>query len=270
MQTFRLSGFLLLLLCFSVDSKSCAIALESSADDSSVAAAPSASPALPAPKPASNEHFNVGVGVQVSTLGIGGEIALPITHRSNARFGFNAFSYSHTFDKDGVTYKGSLDMRSAQAVFDFFPFNFGFRLSPGALLYNGNKVNANASVPGGQSFTLNGASYVSDAASPVTGTGKLTFSKAAPMLLLGFGNLVPRGKRRFSMSFDIGAAYQGPPRATLALSGNACDSTALNCRAISSDPTIQSNILAEQAKINKSASPFRFSPIVSFGVGYKF
>ena len=58
---------------------------------------------------------------------------------------------------------------------------------------------------GGQSFTLNNVTYVSDAASPVTGTGKLTFYKTAPMLLLGFGNLVPRGKWRFSMSFDFGA-----------------------------------------------------------------
>jgi len=36
------------------------------------------------------------------------------------------------------------------------------------------------------------------------------------------------------------------------------------------DPSVQSNILAEQAKINKSASPFRFYPVVSFGVGYRF
>jgi hypothetical protein len=184
--------------------------------------------------------------------------------------GFNAFNYNHTFLKDGVTYKGALNLRSAEALFDIFLSRAGFHLSPGVLLYNGNKINANASVPGGQSFTLNGTTYVSDAANPVTGTGKLTFYKAAPMLLLGFGNLVPRSNRRFSVSFEAGAAYQGPPRAALALSGSACDFTGLNCRTISSDPTIQANVLAEQAKINKSASPFRFYPVVSIGVGYKF
>ncbi len=269
MQTFRLFSFLLLLLCSADISKS-APTEQSIADDTSASADASSTLGEPSPKSASREHFEVGVGVKVSTLGIGAEVALPITHRSNVRFGFNAFNYDHTFNKDGVTYKGALDLRSAEAVFDYFPFNIGFHLSPGVLLYNGNKVNANAAVPGGQSFTLNGVSYVSDAASPVTGTGKLSFYKVAPMLLLGFGNLVPRGNRRFSMSFDLGAAYQGPPRAALSLSGNACDSTGLNCRTISSDPTIQSNIQAEQAKINKSASPFRFYPVVSFGVGYKF
>jgi len=270
MQTFRVFVFLFLSACFATAARGSAVIDDSAPADNLAAARSSNSAAPPAPKSSSKEHFNVGIGVKVSTLGIGGELALPVTHRSNVRFGFNAFNYNHTFNKDGVTYKGALDLRSAQALFDIFPFTSGFHLSPGVLLYNGNKVNANALVPGGQSFTLNGTSYVSDAASPVSGTGKLTFYKAAPMFLLGFGNLVPRSDRRFSVSFEVGAAYQGPPRAALALSGNACDSTGLNCRAISSDPTIQTNILAEQAKINKSASPFRFYPVVSFGVGYKF
>lgn len=146
----------------------------------------------------------------------------------------------------------------------------GLHLSPGVLLYNGNQVTANASVPGGQTFTLSNTNYVSDVADPVRGTGKLTVYKAAPMLLLGIGNLVPRSSSHFSTSLEIGAVYQGPPLVTLNLGGSACDSTGLFCRAISSDPTIQSNIAAEQAKLNKSASPYKFYPVLSFGVGYKF
>jgi hypothetical protein len=219
-------------------------------------------------KQAAEGRIPIGVGVKVSTLGIGGEVAIAVSHRSNVRFGFNAFSYGDTFVKDGVTYKGNLDLRSAQATYDMFLLK-DFHVSPGVLFYNGNKVSANASVPGGKSFTLSNTNYVSDAADPITGTGKLTVYKAAPMLLLGIGNLVPRSKH-FSVSFEIGAAYQGPPRVTLNLSGSACDSTGLFCRSISSDPTIQSNIAAEQAKLNKSASPYKFYPVLSFGVGYKF
>jgi hypothetical protein len=270
MQTFRVFTFLFLSVCLAATSRSLAVTDDSAPGGNSAPAKSSSSTATPSPKSSSKEHLNVGVGVKVSTLGIGGELAFPVTHRSNVRFGFNAFNYNRTFTKDGVTYKGALELRSAQALFDIFPFAVALHLSPGVLLYNGNKVNANASIPGGQNFTLNGTSYLSDAANPVTGTGKLTFYKAAPMFLLGFGNLVPRSNRRFSVSFEVGAAYQGPPHAALALSGSACDATGLNCRTISSDPTIQSNIQAEQAKINKSASPFRFYPIVSFGVGYKF
>jgi len=235
--------------------------------DSAAPPAPAAAPAIPA-KESSEGRFPIGVGVKVSTLGIGGEVAVAVTHRSNVRFGFNAFSYGHTFDKDGATYTGNLDFRSAQATYDFFPLRW-LHVSPGVLLYNGNKVSANVSVPGGQTFTLSNTNYVSAAADPIAGTGKLTVYKAAPMTLIGIGNLVPRS-RHFSTSFEIGAAYQGPPRVALNLSGSACDSTGLNCRSIGSDPTIQSNIAAEQAKLNKSASPYKFYPILSFGVGFKF
>jgi hypothetical protein len=237
------------------------------AADSSAQPAPAAAPATPA-KESSEGHFPIGVGVKVSSLGIGGEVAVAVTRRSNVRFGFNAFSYGHTFDKDGATYAGSLDLRSAQATYDLFLMQW-LHVSPGVLLYNGNKVTANVSVPGGQTFTLSNTSYVSDAADPIAGTGKLTVYKAAPMVLLGIGNLVPRS-RHFSTSFEIGAAYQGPPRVALNLSGSACDSTGLFCRSVSSDPTIQSNIVAEQTKLNKSASPYKFYPVLSFGVGFKF
>jgi hypothetical protein len=227
-----------------------------------------AEPAVPA-KQSSEGRIPIGIGVKVSTLGIGGEVAVAISHRSNVRVGFNAFSYGDTFTKDGVTYKGNLNLRSAQATYDIFLFK-GLHISPGVLFYNGNQVSANASVPGGQSFSLSNTNYVSDPADPITGTGKLTVYKAAPMVLFGIGNLVPRSLRHFSTSFEIGAAYQGPPRVALNLSGSACDSTGLFCRSISSDPTIQGNIAAEQAKLNKSASPYKFYPVLSFGVGYKF
>lgn len=241
---------------------------ESSAPPASATARVAAAPPAPAKK-SSEGRIPIGVGVKVSMLGIGGELALAVSHRTNVRFGFNAFSDGPTFDKDGVTYKGNLNLRSAQATYDMFLLK-GLHLSPGVLLYNGNQVTANASVPGGRTFTLSNTNYVSAAADPVNGTGKLTVYKAAPLLLLGIGNLVPRNSSHFSTSLEIGALYQGPPRVTLNLGGSACDSTGLFCRAIRSDPTIQSNIAAEQAKLNKSASPYKLYPVLSFGVGYKF
>ena len=268
----RVAAFAVLLFLVNLSTSRLTAAMLDS-PDSSTAPAPepapaAASPATPA-KESSEGRIPVGVGLKVSTLGIGGDVAIAVSHRTNVRFGFNAFSYGHTFDKDGVTYGGTLDLRSAQATYDIFLLK-GLHVSPGVLLYNGNQVTANASVPGGQAFTLSNTSYMSDPTNPVTGSGKLTLYEAAPMLLFGTGNLVPRNSHHFSTSLEIGAAYQGPPRVALNLSGSACDSTGLFCRTISSDPTIQSNIAAEQAKLNKSASPYKFYPVLSFGVGYKF
>ena len=211
-----------------------------------------------------------GIGFTTSLLGFGGQMAMPVSRRTNVRFGFSAFNYSRSFDKDGVTYSGKLGLSSAQALFDIFPFGGGFHISPGALLYSGNQLSGNASVPGGSTFTVGGTTYMSDPANPIYGNGKLGFSKAGPMLLLGFGNLARRGEHHFVTSFDIGAVYQGVPRTTLNFAGSVCDPSGLFCNNVSADPTFQSNVVAEQAKINHSISLLRFYPVISFGFGYKF
>jgi hypothetical protein len=189
----------------------------------------------------SHSEGKVGIGVKVSSLGAGVEVAVPVMHKLNVRAGGNFISYGHTFHKDGVQYAGNLNWRSGEASVDWFPFG-GFHVSPGLLFYNGNKVTATASVPGGQSFTLNGTSYTSDATKPITGTGLVNFTKVAPKITLGFGNLIPRSGRHWSILGEVGVAYQGSPKAGLALQGRACNSG--TCVDAATDPTVQSNIAA--------------------------
>jgi hypothetical protein len=93
----------------------------------------------------------VGVGVKLSLLGVGGEAAFAVTHRTNVRVGFNAFSYGTSVGRDGITYGGNLAFRSVQATYDIFPLG-GFHLSPGVLLYNGNSISANVSAAGRRDF----------------------------------------------------------------------------------------------------------------------
>src|SRR5260370_285172 len=88
-------------------------------------AAPSA-PAAPA-KGKGEGRVPIGVGVKVSTLGIGGEVGLGLTRRSNVRVGFNAFSYGHTFGKDRVTSKGTPHLPSLPPT--YHPFLLGAFLS---------------------------------------------------------------------------------------------------------------------------------------------
>jgi hypothetical protein len=182
----------------------------------------------------------------------------------------NAFSYSHGFSIDGVSYAASLRLQSAEAHYDWFPLGGGIHLSPGLIAYNGNKVSATASVPGGQVFTLNGVQYLSDPSNPVSGSGKIELNRVAPTLMLGSGNLVRRGRKRFSVNFEVGAAYAGPPQATLNLGGGVCTSNGLICQTIASDSTVQANVAAEQRKINHDISPLRFYPLISLGFGYRF
>jgi hypothetical protein len=235
---------------------------------------PAANPAAiqPAPAAPSSHTFpsRIAVGVKVSLLGAGIEVATPVTYRTNLRFGFNAFSYGRGFSNDGISYNANLSFRSVETHFDWFPFAGSFHLSPGLMIYNGNQVTANASVGGGQQFTLNNVSYVSDAATPVTGTGKVDFNRVAPTFLLGWGNLLPRSHRHFSVPFEFGVVAAGSPKTTLNLNGFACDPTGINCLDVATNSTIQGNVTAQQNKLNTNLSFFRAYPVISLGFGYKF
>ena len=211
-----------------------------------------------------------GVGVTAGTLGVGIQGAVSVTKLSNIRGGFNAFSYSDTFNKDGVTYNGTLKLRSAQVTWDqSLPHMGGFHISPGALLYNGNAGNATASVPSGQTFSLGSTTYYSGAGNPINGTGTIGFNKAAPMVLLGFGNLLPRSSRHFGMSLEAGVVFEGSPNAKLNLAGTACATATTGCVNAATDPAVQANVQSEQTKLNNDLNPLKYYPVISLGISYK-
>jgi hypothetical protein len=222
------------------------------------------------PKESGRTAFSrVGIGVKVSTLGVGVEAATPLAEKFNVRGGFNMFRYSRAITNNGIQYNAQLQFQSAEAHLDWFPF-WGIHVSPGILFYNGNQLTATAAVPGGQTFSAGGTTYESDPATPVTGTGKLNFLRVSPSIMVGVGNLIPRNGRHYSFLFEVGGAYQGSARVALNLAGNVCDTTGTFCRAISSDPTVQANIQAQQVKIQNDVNPYRFFPVISMGVGFNF
>lgn len=210
-----------------------------------------------------------GIGVKMSSLGAGIEAASAVTRRSNVRLGFNAFDYSRDFTKDGIAYNGDLSLRSLELLYDQYLIG-PLHVSPGLLLYNGNRGTASASVPGGQPFTLGGTTFYSSRTSPVTGTGVLNLGTTAPMVLIGIGNLLPRSSRHFAVNFEAGVIFEGAPKSKLSLTGSTCDGTFTVCLPVASNPVVQSQIQAEQNKINSDVDFLRYYPVVSIGIGYKF
>lgn len=223
----------------------------------------------------SGDQGNFGFGVKAGLLGVGAEVAARVTHRTNVRAGFNVMGYSRSFNKDGVDYNGHLSFRTIEAHYDFFPWAGSFHVSPGLLAFVGDPVSARAFVPGNSSFTLGGQQYFSDPSNPATAKGKLDFNQVAPVATIGWGNLINRESKRFSIPVELGIAFQGSPKTALNFSGSVCDlpsSSGLpaNCRSVASDSTVQSHVISEQGKINHSLSPLKVWPIISVGFGYKF
>ena len=67
----------------------------------------------------------------------------------------NLFIYSSSRTTNGIPANAKLNLKSAGTAVDIYPFHKGFRISPGLLFYNANQATADASIPGGTSFTLN-------------------------------------------------------------------------------------------------------------------
>jgi hypothetical protein len=263
--------FIVMLLSFT--------AMAQQKSDSSVAAVNALSPssAVPADPPkdesavgqsktgSSLRPFTMfGMGGRASTLGMGVQFGTNLTPRSNLRVGFSSLSWWN-FDHSGISYSSNSSLKSVDVLYDYFLVN-RFRISPGVLLYFGDLLNAKASVAGGKTFDLGGVTYTSDPANPLKGTGKLTTNKVAPVLLFGYGNLVPRSKH-FSVSFDVGVAYHGAPKGGLDLTGNVCQLGV--CQSVQA-ASVQSNVQAEVRKLEHQAAPFKFWPVVSISVGYRF
>jgi len=226
----------------------------------------SVSPALAQDK---DERPKLDVAFSISSLGFGGQVAKPLARRSDIRGGFNFYSYGTDFTKDGARYAEDVDLRSVNVQYDKYLFG-GLFISGGALVWNGNKGDATVSVDGGKTFALGTKSYISDPSNPVHGSSGVRINKFAPLVTLGYGNLISKG--RIVYSIEGGVAFHGTPDATLSLNGGACIGVpaGLFCQDIGSNAGIQNDVAAQQTKINNDISGYKYYPIVQFMIGYKF
>lgn len=222
---------------------------------------------VPAASKGAGSRF--ALAFKASTLGLGPEAGVRLTRHFNMRLGFNAFDYRRHLSSDGVAYDSAFRLRSVQALVDWFPFAKSFHMSGGLLAYNGNHVSANATVPSNQIFSAGAESIISNPTNPIIGKATSAVRPVAPMLGIGFGNLVARA-RHIGFSVDFGVVFQGAPRSSVTFTGSACDVSGMFCADIAGDPGIQSQAVSETHTINKDLFFLRYYPFVSLEVGYRF
>jgi hypothetical protein len=218
-------------------------------------------------------HLAVGGGV--SPLGINMQVAVNASRYINLRGVGNYFNYTvNNISTNGLNIDGKLNFATAGASVDFYPFpNHGFRLSPGALFYNQNAVNAAVTVAGGTSFSLNSFKYYASSSNPITGNGNLGLNSRNPAFSMtaGWGNMIPRHGGHWAFPFEIGAAFVGAPTINMALTGGqACDAQGQNCVNVATDPNVQANLQAQLNKYRNDVNPFQYYPIINFGATYSF
>jgi len=210
-----------------------------------------------------------GVAFTMSTLGLGADLVVRAAQPVNVRVGFNMFRFDSEQNQDGVNYHGALHLKSLNVLTDWYPTSGGFHLSAGLLFYNFNHVTARGSPPTGKILTAGQEAFISDPQNPIVGNASSKVRIIAPMLLVGYGNLLPRA-HHFAFSVDIGVAYQGSPKSSFNLAGGACDPTGQFCGGVAGDANIQTAVQSARHDLADGVSFMRYYPVLSIGLGYHF
>jgi hypothetical protein len=244
--------------------------------DAEVGAAPIVAVPQPlAPKPQSDDDrrilpfSRIAFGTKTGTLGLGGQIATPLTRWLNLRGGFDLFNFGYSLTNSGTNYYSALHMESGEVSADFYPFHrSSFHVSPGLLIFK-SRLSASMLVPGGNTFSENDVDYTSDPSDPVTGSGTAHFGRTVmPAFTMGFGNMIKRREHsHWSVPVEVGAAYTGQNTVNFGFAGSVCDSD--GCGSVN-DPSVAQNVNAEQNKINEEIKRFKIYPILTTGVSYRF
>jgi hypothetical protein len=204
-------------------------------------------------KPESPEGSAGGVGltVKAGTLGAGLEATIGASDYLGFRLGANMMSAGPSLERDEGTITTDLEWRAYSGLVDIHPFAGGFRISGGALM-NKNKFKLKADLT--KSVTLNDQDYYLDDLS-----GQVTFSEMAPYAGIGYGNAVG-ADGRWHFSCDFGVMFQGEPKVS-------AQATASDSRL---QPYVDEALAREVADIQDDANAFKYYPVISVGVSFRF
>jgi hypothetical protein len=193
------------------------------------------------------------VGANVSTLGGGVSLEKQFSEHFVGRVGVNYFYYSYSGTESQIKYDFDLTLKNAAILGDFHPFAGNFRITAGILI-NGNEIKGKAKGQG----TYEIGDMVYTAAQIGELKGKIDFNTIAPYLGLGwdFGFKKEKG---FTFTFDVGVVYQGKPDVDLKVNGP-----------IATNALFQQELSKEESRVEDSIDEYRYYPVVTIGITYKF
>ena len=189
-----------------------------------------------------------GITAKLGTLGMGVEGIFGLTDQFNARLGFNRFDFDRTETIDDIKYNLDLKLKTVSLLADWHPFGSAFRFTAG-LMNNGNELSGASATDG---LTVGDTFY------PDVGlNAKLDFDATSPYLGIGWGNALAADKG-WGFNMDLGVLYQGSGNVTLTPTG-------ANASLVS-----PADIAAEEQRFEDDIKSYKYYPVFSFGVSYKF
>ena len=200
-----------------------------------------------------SDSGGLAISGKAGTLGLGGELTTGITSNVNARVGLNVLDFDYDDEFDEVEYDVGLDFSSFSALVDWHLFDSSFRIS-GGLISMDHTLDLDATPSG--NVNIGDTEYTP--AQIGTLSGDVEIDGIAPYIGIGWGDPMDRNKR-WGFYCDLGVAFTDSPDVALSANGT-----------LASDPAFQANLAKERDEIEDNLEPFKFYPVLSLGVFYRF
>lgn len=191
---------------------------------------------------------DMAVSAKLGTLGLGVEGSFGLTEKFNARLGLNKYDFDRSETIDDINYDLNLEWQSISMLADWHPFGNAFRFTAGLML-NNNELNGSAAAT---TLDIGSGTYLN-----VGLDATLDFDTTAPYLGVGWGNALA-ADRGWGFNVDVGIMYQGAGDVTLTPTGSGAGLVSA------------SDIAAEEQRFENDIKDFKYYPVFSFGVSYKF
>lgn len=187
------------------------------------------------------------------TLGLGGELVVKVSSDANVRAGVGYMNLGIGGGIADIDYDFSLDMLNFPITIDWYPFKNKFHVSAGIVL-NETEIGLDAKYSG--SLQIGDTTYT--AGQIGTLSGDISFDQVAPYVGIGWGNAFGEGKRWGFVS-DLGVAFTGSPNVALSATGS-----------LANDPAFRTNLAREEADIQGDINRYKFYPVFSTSLYFRF
>lgn len=192
----------------------------------------------------------LAISGKTGTLGLGGELTTGIAPNVNARAGLNTLDFDFDGEIEDIEYDIGLDFSSFSALVDWYIFDSSFRISGGIVSLNHELAldatpNENVDI-GDREYTP---------AEIGTLSGSVEIDDVAPYIGIGWGNTLGRNKR-WGFYTDLGVAFAGSLDVKLSATGAGAD--------------LAANLAKEEDEIQDELDAFKFYPVLSMGLFFRF
>lgn len=189
------------------------------------------------------------VNLNLSSLGIGGEVVTNIGYDFTVRAGGNFFMLN--FEGSNNDYKYNLDTKlsTVPILVDWYPSYTEFHITAGGVM---NFNRGDVILTPIRNFERGGRTFTPEELGNIT--GEMEYNKFSPYLGLGFGK--PTASKGINFAFNAGAMFQSSPRVKLIV------------------PQMLSSYPEENAEIQRSIidkmNVLKMYPVLTFTVAYGF